>query len=264
MRRSSLSVLFAAATSLFLGAWPAQAAPTADAKAWRGKQVVLTGADGGIGIAMTQALVTAGAQVLAGVYKLPSSPELEALQKAHPSSLTVATLDVTDAKSVAAFRDGSKWTRVDVLINTAGINIDDKMRILDLPEDRVQTTFNVNATGPVRMTQAFYPLLKKSDRPKVVNISSIMGSIGDNRIASSGSYRMSKAALNMFTKTLSIEQPELIVLSLHPGWVKTRMGGQKADIDADTSATGILRVVARAKGAQSGHFYRYTGEPAPW
>lgn len=250
--------------ALFAFCGPANAAAVAEHTFYRGKTVVLTGADGGIGQALTRALVGRGAQVLAGVRDEPVSAELEAMKKSAGTALTIAKVDVTDANSVIAFRARAPFDHLDVLINTAGINIDERKRILELPEERIQATFNVNASGPVRVTQAFYPLLQRGQRPTVANISSIMGSIGDNRIAGSAAYRMSKAALNMFGKSLAIEQPDLLVLSLHPGWVKTTMGGKKAEIDVETSATGILRVIARAKPAQSGRFYRYTGEPAPW
>jgi NAD(P)-dependent dehydrogenase (short-subunit alcohol dehydrogenase family) len=91
-----------------------------------------------------------------------------------------------------------------------------------------------------------------------------MGSIADNSSGGSLAYRMSKTALNMFTKTLSIDEPNVIVLSLHPGWVQTSMGGARAPLAPQASAEGLLSVIQKSSESDSGKFLTYSGKDLPW
>ena len=116
----------------------------------------------------------------------------------------------------------------------------------------------------MRVTKAFLPLLAKSSRPIVANITSLMGSISDNGSGGSYAYRISKAALNMFSKNLSLELRNGIVLSLHPGWVKTDMGGASAPTEKRDSAAGLIRVIRESNPEQTGGFYNFRGETLSW
>jgi NAD(P)-dependent dehydrogenase (short-subunit alcohol dehydrogenase family) len=116
----------------------------------------------------------------------------------------------------------------------------------------------------MRVTKAFYPLLNKSEHPVIANITSLMGSIEDNSSGGNYAYRMSKAALNMFTKTLSVEFKKAVVLSLHPGWVKTDMGGSGATTETSESAAGLLKVIRESSPKSSGHFFNFKGQPLHW
>lgn len=116
----------------------------------------------------------------------------------------------------------------------------------------------------MRSAKAFLPLLKKSAHPIIANMTSQMGSIGDNGSGGSYAYRISKAALNMFTKTLAHELPSATVLSLHPGWVKTDMGGSGAPTETRDSAAGLLKVIKSASTKQSGHFLNFRGQEIEW
>lgn len=229
-----------------------------------GKFAVVSGGDGGIGVTLVETLLERGATVYAGSRRPQPSPALAKLVAAYPKTLRVLPLDITRPASVAAFRQKVDAPRVDVLFNAAGVNIDKRFRLTDPPGKRLDDTLAVNLVGAVNLTQALSDLLHNCGSPVVANISSVMGSIADNRIGGSPSYRISKAALNMFTKELAIEEPGVIALSLHPGWVQTKMGGENADVPARASAEGLLTVVARATQRDSGTYLRYTGERIPW
>lgn len=254
---------FAAMPSVQGGAQTAPAIDDAHAF-FTGKHAVVSGADGGIGAALVEVLLERGATVYAGSRRPQPSAALRQLQQKYGKALCVLSLDVTRPQSIAAFRQKLQAPRVDLLFNAAGVNIDGRARLLDAPDKRLEDTLAVNLVGPVRLTQALGTLLHNCGSPVVANLSSVMGSITDNRIGGSPSYRISKAAINMFTKELAIEEPALIALALHPGWVQTKMGGENADVAPRVAAEGLLAVVARAKQQDSGSYFRYTGERIPW
>ncbi|NDD90968.1 SDR family NAD(P)-dependent oxidoreductase [bacterium] len=114
------------------------------------------------------------------------------------------------------------------------------------------------------MTRALLPWLKKSREPRAVFLTSMMGSIADNTSAGSVAYRSSKTALNMMVRCLSIAEPWLTCALLHPGWVKTRMGGPEALITTEESVRGMLQVLSELKPKSSGAFLDYEGDPLPW
>ncbi len=152
---------------------------------------------------------------------------------------------------------------IDVLINNAGIyGRAHGLEALELKQ--VEEVLLTNAVAPMRVTRALIPSLKKARQPKVVHITSLMGSIADNESGGSYGYRMSKAALNMFSKTLSVDFPEFISLVIHPGWVKTDMGGKDAPLEIRDSARGILTVIEKSTPQHSGRFFDYEGEELPW
>lgn len=244
----------------------AQTTPAADAAHafFAGKVAVVSGADGGIGAALVEALLERGATVYAGSRRPKPSAALQRLAQAHGKALRVLPLDVTRLPSIASFRKMVQAPRVDLLFNAAGVNIDKRARLLDAPGARLEETLAVNLVGAVHLTQAFGSMLHNCGSPVVANLSSVMGSIAENRIGGSPSYRISKAALNMFTKELAVEEPAVVALALHPGWVQTKMGGENAEVDPRVSAEGLLGVVARATLADSGAYFRYSGERIPW
>lgn len=229
-----------------------------------GKVVVVSGAQGGVGLALVEGLLRRGATVYAGIHGARPSAALAALARAHAKTLHVLPLDVTQEKSVASFRRQIRAPYVDVVLYAAGVNVDGHGRLLDPVDERFAKSYAVNALGPVRLLAALRELLHNCGTPRIGVLTSVMGSIGENHIGGSPAYRMSKAAANMLVKELSVEEPTLLVLALHPGWVRTKMGGVHADVDPGPSADGLLNVLARATPAQSGAFLRYTGEPIAW
>ena len=226
--------------------------------------VIITGAARGIGLELTRQNLAQGHQVIVGVREPKEATDLQALQSKTGTQLTILELDVQSDESVRKFASALKVDHIDVLINNAGVYIDSAQDSTDVAAKSVLETLNINSVGPIRVAQALLPLLKKSSEPRIANISSQMGSIGDNSGGGSVAYRMSKAAVNMFTKTLAIDEKSVISLALHPGWVKTRMGGAQAPLEATASAEGLLNVILGAKSSDSGKFLSYSGRDLPW
>lgn len=226
---------------------------------------VLTGANRGIGLALARALLAQGATVHTGVRRPEAANELRALGEQASGRLTIDALDVRDDASVAHFVDHLPARgAVHLLINNAGVNLDDGHGATDVPGEVMLRSFDCNTVGPLRLTQRLLPRLHQGAHPKVANVSSIMGSIAENGQGGVVAYRASKAALNMVTKCLALADDKTVYLTMHPGWVQTRMGGGQAPVSPDDSAAGLLRQIAAAGPQQSGTFVRFDGKVAPW
>jgi NAD(P)-dependent dehydrogenase (short-subunit alcohol dehydrogenase family) len=156
---------------------------------------------------------------------------------------------------------------IDVLINNAGIYGDSSGHGFGQLDYAAWTrTLLINTQAPVKMAEAFLPHLQRGKLKRLVAISSQMGSIADNGSGGNMLYRTSKAALNAAMKSLSIDLKDLgiEVFILHPGWVKTDMGGPNALIDAELSVSGMRRVIEGATLQHSGSFVKYDGSILPW
>lgn len=219
--------------------------------------IVITGASKGIGLALCEDALARGDNVLAVARNIQDGPLIE-LEKRYPN-LLVVNIDLNEKHSASLIEKSVQhWPCVDVLINNAGIYRGD-----ETVED-FQESFLLNSIRPYFITKELLPMLKKSSAPKSVQISSVMGSIEDNSSGGSYSYRSSKAALNMLFKTLSVDEPWLTVLQFHPGWVKTRMGGEGALISAADSSRGLWNEILTSDLSLSGSFRDYRGENMPW
>lgn len=224
--------------------------------------LLITGANRGLGLEFCRQFATEGWQVLACC----RNPET-ATQLANMPNVRVFSLDVSDFAQIDKLAAQLQDTAIDVLINNAGIYGDsDKHRFGQLDYAAWMQTLAINTQAPVKMAEAFLPALKRGHKKMVVSISSLMGSIADNNSGGSILYRSSKAALNAAMKSLAIdlEGQGIGVLVLHPGWVKTDMGGPNALIDAQKSIAGMREVIAGFTPAQSGHFLKYDGSNLPW
>ena len=228
---------------------------------YRGKVCVVSGANRGIGLALTRALLDAGASVVAGCRSPDNASELQALMESHASQLQLGKLDVADKSSVHAFADMAPKA-IDVVFNSAGINVDDQ-DVAHVTVEQMVASFRTNTLGPMLMMQALGTNVRAA-KGRFANISSVMGSIEENESGGNTAYRASKAALNMVNKNFALFDDEIIYLTMHPGWVKTAMGGSNAQIDASQSASGLLETVAQATAADSGSFLRYTNDVIPW
>jgi NAD(P)-dependent dehydrogenase (short-subunit alcohol dehydrogenase family) len=193
---------------------------------------LVTGADRGLGLALSAGLLERGWQVLAGQY-LPGWPELGALAAKYPAALHILPLDIASTESVqaAARAAAEKTTCLDLLINNAGVSSPSMQRPIDEPQDyaEMQRLYNVNALGPLRVVEAFLPLTKGSSLKRLCFVSSEAGSISRAERTSWYSYCMSKAALNMGVKILFNHlRPQGYTFRVyHPGWMRTYMGGTK-------------------------------------
>jgi NAD(P)-dependent dehydrogenase (short-subunit alcohol dehydrogenase family) len=221
--------------------------------------VVVTGTNRGIGFALVGELAQEGANVVAVVRGPETADALREL------NCRVEMMDISDNKSVAQFADRLDRQMVDILINNAGIGLnDDGLEKLSLQD--VALHFEVNCVGTLRVIQALLPHIRRGRRKLVVNITSRLGSISRNTEGTGYGYRASKAALNMLNKNLSIElgKEGLSFVLLHPGWVRTDMGGPKAPLSAEESAEAIVKVIERLGQGDNGHFLGIDGQLIPW
>jgi len=218
--------------------------------------VLITGANRGIGREFSRQYGADGWRVIA-TCRNPDSYEGEG---------QVHRLDVTDADSVAAFGRSMAGEAIDLLINNAGIYGPRSLPFDALDYDGWEQVMRTNLMGPMRVAAALAGPVAASQMKKMVFITSKMGSIGDNTSGGSYIYRSSKTALNMAVKSLSLDLSDkgVICLLLHPGWVKTDMGGASAQIDAATSVAGMRAVIDGAGSAESGRFFNYDGNKLPW
>jgi len=226
---------------------------------------VVTGTSRGIGLEFVRQLLARGDQVVAGARAADRVPLLQALQAAHPRQLLVLPCDVTDAESVATFAAAGGQEPVDVLINNAGLS-GSKGTIDDLEFDALRAQFEVNAVGPLRVTTALLPALRRGQGRKIANIGSERASLHNNTTGGRYPYRMSKAALNAASRSLAadLKAEGLAVVVLHPGWVQTRMGGPEAPVPVPESVTGMLRVLDSLTVETTGRFVDYLGHEIPW
>ncbi len=220
--------------------------------------VVITGASRGIGLELTRLSLQKGYRVLAQARNPSNSEDLLKL-KSEFSDLEIFFQDLESSDVHSKLSNAiSDWSHLDILINNAGVYLDDESI------DDFQKSYLVNAIKPLFITRALFDKLKKSNNPRSIQITSQMGSISDNTSGGSYSYRSSKAALNMLFKSLSVDEPWLISLLIHPGWVKTRMGGENAPLAPVVSAAGIWKVIHSIESTHNGSFVNYLGQKISW
>jgi NAD(P)-dependent dehydrogenase (short-subunit alcohol dehydrogenase family) len=228
--------------------------------------ILVTGANRGLGREWCRQYAAAGWRVYATCRHPETATELHALARAH-SGLSLHRLDVTRAEAVHALRAELRDEAIDVLLNNAGLYLEKYAADPTIRYDDWAETLAVNTLGPVRVTEALADHVARSQMKLVVAISSHMGSIGEITSPDSYYYRSSKAALNAAMKVLALAYRArgMGVLILHPGWVKTRMGGfDDAALTTEQSVTGMRKLVDGFEPAMSGRFFRYDGSEIPW
>lgn len=215
--------------------------------------VLITGANRGLGLEFAKEFQSKGYAVIGTARKPDEATELK------ESGAEVVELDVTDDGEIEALAKKLEGRKIDVLINNAGIFPRTKDR-----ED-MMLTYSVNTLGPYFVAEALIPNLKKSDSPRIVNISSGLGQLTDGHGGARG-YSFSKAALNMVTRNLhsSHHRDGVIVISVNPGHNKTDMGGEGAPLEPEDTAAKLLELVEALKPEQSGGFWMYHGEMLDW
>jgi NAD(P)-dependent dehydrogenase (short-subunit alcohol dehydrogenase family) len=227
-------------------------------------KIVITGANRGLGLELTRQYLARGDSVYAGARTPGRASELASLLKPSGGRLHIHACDVTLETSVRAFAS-TVTEPVDLLINNAGVRTrPDSLEELDL--DEAARTLQVNALGPLRVTTALLPMLRRSGAAKIANISSGLGSISDNTSGGGYGYRMSKAALNMASRSLAqdLRAQGLIAVALSPGWVQTDMGGSDAPTPVAESVAGLISLIDRLTLEDSGGFLNFQGERLAW
>jgi NAD(P)-dependent dehydrogenase (short-subunit alcohol dehydrogenase family) len=226
-------------------------------------QILITGANRGIGLEFVRQYAEAGWKVIACCRDLTQATGLQALVNIYPD-IRVYALDVADFSAIDALAAVLKDVKIDVLINNAGVYPRSDLEHADT--EQWLHAFKVNSMAPYKMATAFTPNLAASQLKKVVTLSSKMGSLDDNTSGGSYIYRTSKVAANMVMKSLAIDLKAygIAVAVLHPGWVQTEMGGPGALIDTQTSVSGLRRVIEDLNLENSGRFIAYDGKVISW
>ena len=219
---------------------------------------LITGANRGLGLEFTRQCVRDGWKVIGCCRDPDAATELAA------TGAEVMKLDVTEAADIAAVSKRLAGTSIDLLVCNAGVSGSRKPVLDPVTQAEFDEVMHTNVLGPMLISAA----LAERVRPggKIAYVSSRMGSIGAMSNSGSAIYRASKAALNAVVKAVSLELASrgVTAIALHPGWVRTDMGGTGADIDAATSVSGMRAVIERAGPGVSGHFLDYTGKELPW
>ena len=225
---------------------------------------LITGANRGLGLEFVRQLLARGDSVVACCREPESAKALQELAGEAGDRLLVRELDVTDPAAIDALPEG--LPAVDVLINNAGVAAPEE-RFGQFDAGTMARVLFINAIAPMLATQAMTYVLEKANNPKVACITSVLGSITRADGLSFGlSYGMSKAALNMGVKKLAAELKKrgVALISLHPGWVQTDMGGKNATLTPEESIRGMLEVIDKMTVADNGRYLTYAGEELPW
>ncbi|AWP08901.1 Hypothetical protein SMAX5B_015419 [Scophthalmus maximus] len=252
--------------------------------------VLVTGASRGIGLQMVDSLAAGGGfspgKIIATTRNPATAQKLQELANKHPN-IHIITLDVVSQESIERCAEEVGQLLQDeglnCLINNAGINV-----VADLHSvtaDKMMENFHTNAVAPLMITKAFLPLLKRAasrgeagdsgsmsiQRAAVINVSSLLGSVelnwgeGANNIKWYP-YRTSKSALNMVSRCMAkdLEPDGILCMAIHPGWVRTDMGGSEGLLSPEESVSSILSVIGGLSEKDHGSFLNFTGEALPW
>jgi NAD(P)-dependent dehydrogenase (short-subunit alcohol dehydrogenase family) len=228
-------------------------------------RLVVTGANRGLGLGLARLCGARGDEVWATARRPAEATALAALARASNGRVHVHALDLRDDAQVAALAAALGDSPVDVLVNNAGVAGAWRAGLADFDAAEALATFDINALGAIRMTRALMANLRAA-RGKVVNMTSLMGSIADNGSGRAYAYRMSKAALNMATSNFAHELRGFggVAIALHPGWVKTDMGGAGALEEVDDVIARIVDKIDRMGPDDSGRFWHAKGQELPW
>ena len=231
---------------------------------------LVTGANKGIGFEVARDLARKGFHVFLGARN--SDAGVAAVQKLNKEGekedygeVTFLKIDVSKPDSIrrAAEEFSRSTDRLDVLVNNAGILLDDDKDILTTTPEIFETTLRTNTLGALLVSQAFVPFLKKSDAPRIVNVSSGGGQLADGADGWAPAYCISKTALNGVTVQLAAALPNFAVNSVCPGWVRTDMGGENATRSVAEGASGIVWLAADAPQSETAKFWR-DRKVIPW
>ncbi|XP_042881655.1 C-factor-like [Penaeus japonicus] len=246
------------------------------------RSVLVTGSNRGLGLELVKqisASLSPPEVIIAACRNCEKATSLQEVAEKH-KNVHVVKLDVSDEASYKIFyEDVEKLVStkgLSLLINNAGV-APKSTRINMVKWKQMMDTFSVNTVAPLMLTKTLKPLLTMAAsqiqgndlsvrRAAVINISSILGSIAENEQGALYPYRASKAALNAVTKSLSIDlrSSNILVTSLHPGWVKTDMGGKNAPLTVEKSILGIINTLHSLNEEYNGEFVQYDGKKLPW
>lgn len=231
------------------------------------KTVLITGTNRGIGLEFAKQYADDGWRVFACCRDPAGADALNRLAGQHPQRISIHALNVVNHQQIEQLAHSLAGQAIDLLINNAGVYPAQQVDSFGATDYSAWAhAFAVNTMAPLKMAEAFFTHVCRSQLKTIITVTSKMGSITDNRGGGSYIYRSSKAAVNTVMKSLSIdlEQNQVIAVLLHPGWVRTDMGGPNGLITAEQSVTGMRQVIAGLKPEDSGKFVAFDGQIVPW
>lgn len=223
------------------------------------RTALVSGANRGIGLAVARALAESGVSVLLASRIAEPGREAAAALAAEGLDVRAVALDVADSASIGALADRLSRERVhvDVLVNNAAVFLDQRVDLLDVSRDTLRRTLEVNTLGALELIQRFAPAMRDRGWGRIVNVSSDMGQLENQRRADSA-YRLSKLALNGVTLQAAdaLRGTGVLVNAVHPGWVRTRMGGEGARLSEEEGADTVVWAALLPEGSPTGVLFR--------
>ncbi|MEA2725608.1 MAG: hypothetical protein QOF70_83 [Acetobacteraceae bacterium] len=228
------------------------------------KLALVVGANRGIGLGVTKEFLAHGWDVIATARQPEKATALRDLEVSHPGRVSTPRLDMNDAAAVDGFADSLGGKVLDAVLVNAGVAGPEHRSASEATAPEIGALMFTNAIAPIRLARS----LAEHVRPGsgvIAFTSSVMGSVAVNP-GGHELYRASKAALNSLTRGLwgEISGRKLTLLSLHPGWVRTDMGGRAAAVSVEDSAAGMVKVIGQQSGAHQHRFLSYSGVELPW
>jgi len=230
------------------------------------KTVLITGANRGIGLEHARRFAAHGAQVFATARSPHEAKELRTLAARKDMRIEILAYEASDAEAPAQLKAALGNTALDLLFANAGASGDKTRSFGAISVEEALRLIHVNALAPLKLAEALADNVARSQRKVMAFQSSRLGSIGENSSGGYYPYRLAKCALNMVTKNVSIDlKPRgVIAVALHPGWVRTRMGGDSAPVSVDECVSGQQRLLEDLAPGDSGRFFNYDGSELPW
>ena len=230
------------------------------------KNVLITGANRGLGLGLVKKYLENNEKVFCTTRNISKSKELKLLKEKHTNNLEICELDLLDKNSPNILSNFLVNKPIDLFINNAGVIGQSAQHFKSISLNPWIEVLKVNLIAPLLITQSIIKNIEKSSEKRIYILSSKVGSIEDNKSGGMYVYRSSKSALNQIVKSLSIDLKPLgiSVISLHPGWVRTEMGGPNALISVEESVNGMFGVISNTNIKNSGQFINYDGTQIPW
>ncbi len=240
------------------------------------RTVLITGANRGIGLLLSRLYGERGDTIVYATCRRPDrANDLRSLSADSGGAVRVLQLDVTDGPSIAACveRVRNEAACIDLLINNAGIlpggvaaREPSSSAFGSLSAEAMLEVFRTNTIAPVTVSQAFAALLQAGDEPRIINVSSDAGSFSRSATGGSYAYPASKAALNFMTRCMAADLKDsgIVVAAVHPGFVRTDMGGPGAHNEPEETVPSLAEVIDRLSIEDTGGFYNWDGRPIPW
>ena len=227
--------------------------------------VLITGANRGIGLELARGYAAAGDRVFACCRSPEGADKLGDLARSSGGRVSVLGMDVGDGDSIAAAAKAVGGAPIDILINNAGVLGGHPQTLESIDFDAWMDALRVMVVGPFRVIQTFLPNLKAAAAPKVMTVTSQLAA-STWPLGGTYAYASAKAGVNkvMQIMALDLKGDNIAVAMIHPGWVKTDMGGPGADLTPEESAAGIRKVIANLGSESSGKFYKWNGDIHPW